>query len=175
MKKTTAKDLVYMALCVALNAVCAWITFPSALPFTLQTFSVFFTLLFLGDFRGSIAVSVYLLLGLVGVPVFSGFRGTEAFFEASGGYLAAFFVVGWIFPLFLKIKSRFSQGIVCALSLLFCYCFGTLWLVFVVGTAKSYSFVPLLTTFVLPYLLPDCAKIVLAFCLNRILKKRLKM
>ena len=69
-------DLTLCGIFAALLAICAWITIPfAAVPFTLQTFCVFAALGLLGGKRGTIAIAVYLLLGAVGVPVFSGFQG----------------------------------------------------------------------------------------------------
>ena len=68
-------DLAYTALFTVLLAVCAWITVPLTVPFTLQTFGVFAALGVLGGRRGTYAVAAYLLLGLMGLPVFSGFQG----------------------------------------------------------------------------------------------------
>ena len=76
MKKLTVRDLVLCALMAALLAVCAWISFPVLeIAYTLQTFGVFFALLVLGGARGTLAIFVYILLGAVGLPVFTGFRG----------------------------------------------------------------------------------------------------
>ena len=69
------RDLTYVALCAVLIAVCAWISIPAPVPFTLQTFGIFAALTLLGGRRGCYAVAVYLLLGLVGLPVFAGFQG----------------------------------------------------------------------------------------------------
>ena len=72
------RDLTYIAVSTVLMAVCAWITIPLPKPFvqfTLQTFALFLTLLVLGGRRGFYAMVVYLLLGAVGAPVFSGSRG----------------------------------------------------------------------------------------------------
>ena len=71
----TTKDLVYIALAAVLICVCSWISIPMAVPFILQTFAVFCVLELLGGRRGTIAVCVYILLGAVGLPVFSGFTG----------------------------------------------------------------------------------------------------
>ena len=71
-------DMAYIALFAVLMAVCAWITVPLPKPlvqFTMQTFAMFMALTTLGGRRGLYAMVVYLLLGAVGVPVFSGFRG----------------------------------------------------------------------------------------------------
>lgn len=75
MKKTKTAELAHISLCTALICVCSWIQVPFAVPFTLQTFAVFFTVMTFGIKKGLTAVVVYTLLGIVGVPVFSGFQG----------------------------------------------------------------------------------------------------
>ena len=72
-------DLAYAALFAVLLMVCAWINIPLTVPFTLQTFGVFAALGTLGGRRGTLAILAYLLLGLVGLPVFSGVQGGPAF------------------------------------------------------------------------------------------------
>ena len=64
-----------IALCAALLAPCAWLSIPTQPPFTMQTFGVFLTLLLLGARDGAIAIALYILLGAMGAPVFSGFNG----------------------------------------------------------------------------------------------------
>ena len=69
------KGMILCALFAALMAVCSWITIPYVVPFTMQTFAVFVALDLLG-WRGTlITVLVYMALGAVGLPVFSGFSG----------------------------------------------------------------------------------------------------
>ena len=83
--KIRTKDIAYIAVFVALLAVCSWITVPTTVPFTLQTLGVFLAVGVLGGQRGTLAILAYLLLGLVGAPVFSGFGGgAGAFFTPSG-------------------------------------------------------------------------------------------
>ena len=78
-KRNGTKDLAFIALMAALMAVCAWIIIPfSLVPFTLQTFAVFTALALLGGRRGTLSIALYLCLGIVGLPVFSGFRGGVA-------------------------------------------------------------------------------------------------
>ena len=87
------KGMILCALFAALMAVCSWITIPYVVPFTMQTFGVFLALLLLGGKRGTICMAVYLLLGAVGLPVFSGFRGgVGALVGSTGGYLVGFIV-----------------------------------------------------------------------------------
>ena len=56
-------DLTYMAVGAALTAVCSWISIPSTVPFTLQTFAVFCVLSLLGGKRGTVSIIIYILLG----------------------------------------------------------------------------------------------------------------
>ena len=94
-------DTVYIAFFAALIAVCSWISIPSEVPFTLQTFAVCVSVGLLGGKRGTVAVLVYIFLGLVGVPVFAGFKGgVAALAGATGGYLVALIFTGrfmWLF------------------------------------------------------------------------------
>lgn len=67
------------------------IPMPSGVPFTLQTFAVTLTAVILGGRKGSLALLIYLLLGAVGLPVFSGFKGgLHSFAGPTGGFLLSF-------------------------------------------------------------------------------------
>ena len=84
-------DIVYIAIGAALIAVCSWINIPTTVPFTLQTFAVAFAGYVAGRAKGTAAVAVYLALGCIGAPVFSGFTGgAEKFVSPTGGFLAGF-------------------------------------------------------------------------------------
>ncbi|MBR2187042.1 MAG: biotin transporter BioY, partial [Lachnospiraceae bacterium] len=69
--KINTLDLVYTAIGAALIAVCSFISIPTTVPFTMQTFAVFLVLLALGGRRGTASVFLYVLMGAVGLPVFS--------------------------------------------------------------------------------------------------------
>ena len=87
------KDIVNIALFTTLLAVCAWICIPTAVPFTMQTFAVFLAVQVLGGKKGTIVIGVYMLLGIMGVPVFSGgTAGIGSVMGPTGGYM-----IGWIF------------------------------------------------------------------------------
>ena len=176
--KNKAYDLVLIALFVALMAICAWITIPAAVPFTMQTFGVFLALLLLGGKRGAICMAVYLLLGAVGLPVFSGFRGgVGALVGSTGGYLVGFIVSAllmWALSGFAR-KRRWTLAASMALSLAACYAFGTAWFVIVsVRAGKAMTVGAALSMCVLPYIVPDAAKLWLACVLARRLKKFVK-
>ena len=124
-------DLVYIAVFAVLMAVCAWISTPKtpiSVPFTLQTFAVFAALTILGGRRGFWAVVVYLLMGLVGLPVFSGFQGGPGvLLGTTGGYIIGFIgsaLVYWLVT--AKLGNRMPVvACGCLLGLLGCNAFGT--------------------------------------------------
>ena len=113
-KRTGSKviDMVYIAMGATLIAICSWISIPTAVPFTLQTFAVFFVLLLLGGERGTLAILIYILLGAVGAPVFAGFNGgIGVLLGNTGGYILGFLFVGLIYMLFTKLFKKFSISI----------------------------------------------------------------
>uniref|UniRef100_UPI004057CACA biotin transporter BioY n=1 Tax=Agathobacter sp. TaxID=2021311 RepID=UPI004057CACA len=88
-----ARNIVFIALFAVMIAVCSWISIPTAIPFTMQTFAVFLTLNFLGGKKGTVSVCIYLLLGLIGLPVYANFTsGIGMLMGTTGGYM-----IGWIF------------------------------------------------------------------------------
>lgn len=164
------KNLTLIALFAALMAICSWISIPFAIPFTLQTFAVFLAVGLLGGRRGTIAVLVYILLGAVGAPVFSGFKGgVGVLLGNTGGYIIGFLTSAlavWV------IARFFGKGtVVLAISMLVgiavCYTFGTAW--FMVVYTRANGAVPLATVLswcVVPYIIPDLIKIALAVTLS---------
>ena len=168
-----------IALMAAVLCVCAWITVPFAVPFTMQTFGVFVALLLLGGMDGTLAVVLYLLLGAVGLPVFSGFRGGLGHLVGpTGGYLIGFLCTGLahvlLEPLIERRKGAARTALLFAEHTL-CYLFGTLWFVAVLGSrGQRYGFIAALGVCVVPYLLPDLAKILLADLVSRRVRKLLK-
>ena len=165
-EKSKVLDMVYIAISAALIAICSWISIPTAVPFTLQTFAVFFVLLLLGGERGTIATLVYVLLGAVGVPVFAGFSGGIGILLGStGGYIIGFLFVGLIYILFEKFfkKNIVMKIVALVLGLAVCYAFGTAWFMHVY--IKNSGEVGLLTVLgwcVFPFIIPDLIKMALA-------------
>lgn len=174
-------DLVYIALFAVLTAVCAWITIPMPKPmvqFTLQTFAVFMALSVLGGRRGTYAVVVYLLLGAVGVPVFSGMQGgLGVLLGSTGGYIIGFIAMALVYWL-VTAKLGESLPVTVAASVLglaVCYAFGTAWYLAVYTSANGpLSLMTALGWCVFPFILPDLCKLALAVVLSRRVKKFLK-
>ena len=171
-------DLAYMALAVAMLAVCSWICIPATISFTMQTFAVFLIVCLLGGRRGTLSVVVYLLLGAVGAPVFAEMSGgIGCLLGPTGGYLIGFVfsaLVMWAFERFLG-KKLWMYAVSMVLALIVCYAFGTAWFmhVYVGEDGSRAGLVTALSWCVFPYLLPDLAKIALALLIgsNKTLRK----
>lgn len=166
-----------MALCglfTAVLALCAWLSVPVGdMVITLQTFGIFLTLGLLGGKRGSLVILVYLLLGAVGAPVFSGFRGgLGALLGTTGGYIFGFMLTSLVYWLITAIKdtpaARLTAMIV---GLILCYCYGSWWYLTQYLSSDRVTLSMVLLKCVVPYLLPDALKLALAWFLTGRLKR----
>ena len=157
--------MTYCAIFSALLAACAWISIPLGdVAVTLQTFGVALALLLLGGKWGTVSILIYLLLGAVGLPVFSGFRGgIGALAGVTGGFLWGFLVFGLVF----RMLERFGKVPALIAGLLACYGCGCFW--FSVYSGGGLGLI--LLRCVVPFLIPDGVKLWLAFSLSRRLKK----
>lgn len=169
---TTAKrnilNLTYIALGAVLIAAGAWITLPiTAIPITMQTFAVFAVTLLLGGKRATASVVIYIALGLVGVPVFSSFRGGVGVLAgATGGYIVGFLTIPLIYWLFVSLfNEKYPiRALALAVGLAVCYLFGTAWYAIIfTGNAEKAGFAYALSVCVLPFIPFDLAKLALAF------------
>ena len=159
------RKLTRCALFAAMMALCAWIGVPLGhTVFTMQTFGVLLALGLLGGKRGTVSILCYLLLGAAGLPVFSGFRGgIGAILGPTGGYLWGFLATGLVF----WILEKWNRPIAMAAGMAACYACGTVWYMTYTGGALA----AVLAQTVLPYLLPDAVKLILALRLTRRLKR----
>ena len=160
--------MVLCSLFAALTAICAWISIPlPAVSFTMQTFAVLLTLGILGGRWGSLTIGLYLLLGIIGLPVFAGFRGGAAsLLEPTGGFLWGFLVGGLIYWILEKLGKL--PAMICTLVVVY-LCGSWLFSVYA-GT----DLLTAMTVCVLPWLIPDGIKLALAYTLSRRIGKHLK-
>lgn len=151
----------------ALMCLCAWISVPiGSGAFTLQTFALFLSLGVLGGRQGSVVCLVYLLLGTIGLPVFSGFRGgLGVLLGPTGGYLLGFLAAALAHWGISHLWGAKLPAAFWVLDLAVCYAFGTAWYLWLYAPGSGLSAV--LATCVLPYLLPDAVKLFLAWGLCR--------
>ncbi len=171
-------DLVYISIGAALIAICSWISIPTAVPFTLQTFAVFAVLSILGGRRGTISVAVYILMGAVGLPVFAGFKGgIGVLFGNTGGYILGFLLTGLIYILFQKFfgQKDLTDIIALILGLIVCYAFGTAWFMHLyLKNTGEVGLMTVLSWCVFPFIIPDLIKLALAFVISRRVKGVIK-
>lgn len=165
-KKLTAIDLAYIALFTALITICSWISVPMTIPFTMQTFAVFVAVGLLGTKRGTLSLLVYILLGMIGVPVFAGFHsGIGVLMGNTGGYIIGFILSTLIAGISIEKfgKKTWVMALAMVSGLIVCYIFGTVWFMYLY--AKTSGAVGVMTALgwcVLPYVIPDLVKICLA-------------
>lgn len=175
----SARDLAFMSLMSVIIAVCAWITVPAAVPFTFQTFGIFLTLCLLGGKKGLLSITVYILLGLIGLPVFSGFKGgAGVLFGATGGYIIGFLLIGITF---LIITKLFGEKIIPAIAALvigdiLCFAFGTIWYITVYNQKnEAIGLMTALGWCVFPFIIPDCIKLICAVFISKKIKSLIKI
>jgi len=99
-QKIKTKQMVLIALMTAVTCVLGPLSIPlpfSPVPISLTNFAIFLAIFVLGMKNGTISFIIYLLLGAVGVPVFSSFRGgLQVLAGPTGGYLIGFIFLALI-------------------------------------------------------------------------------
>ena len=170
-QRSKTYDLVYVSIFVVLIAVCSWISIPLTVPVTLQTFGVFIAVGLLGGKRGTLAVLVYILMGAIGIPVFSGFTGGIGILAGTtGGYIVGFLFSALLMwgmeKLFGKDTKVLAGSMILGLAV--CYAVGTLWFMAVYAASSGAAGIfTVLGWCVFPFIIPDIAKIVLALILTK--------
>ncbi len=168
----SAFPLTAAALFAALLAVCAVIAVPlplTAVPVTLLTLGVFLTGLLLPPRTAVTATVLHLLLGLVGLPVFSGMTGGPGtLLGPTGGFLLASPVAVWCIARLTGTSDAVHRvwSALCA-GLLLLDAVGVLWYCIVTGTAPGQA----VLLCVLPFLPADALKMAVAVTIRRTLGK----
>ena len=167
-KKLTTYQMAVTALMAAVMCVLGPLTVPiGAVPISLANFVICLTAWLLGPKFGTMSVAVYLCIGLIGVPVFSGYgAGLAKLAGPTGGYL-----VGYLLLAFIE-KSNGNpvvSGIGLVLGDAACYVLGTAWFVFQMQCELGYA----LSVCVYPFIALDLAKIVVSCVVGALLRKRL--
>lgn len=141
-------------------------------PISFTNLAIYIAVYALGCRKGTISYLIYLLIGLIGVPVFSAFTsGPAKFFGPTGGYLIGFIVLAIVSGMCIdRFPGRWDMhfaGMV--VGIVICYFFGTVWLAYMAGMSFSAAF----GTGVLPFVLGDLAKIFIALLAGPQIRKRL--
>ncbi|MDE6893304.1 MAG: biotin transporter BioY [Lachnospiraceae bacterium] len=144
----------------------------SPVPVSLGFFAVYLTVYILGMKMGSVSVLIYVLMGFVGVPVFTGFSGgIGKVLGPTGGYIIGYLFMAPIIGFFVdKWKTNYILIVLgMLLGTAVCYLFGTLWLAYQGGM----SFSAALAAGVLPFIPADIVKLILAVLVGEPVRRRL--
>ena len=170
--KTQTYTLAMVAVMTAVTCVLAPMSIPiGQVPITLTNLVIYFSLYLLGWKRGSVSVLVYILIGTVGVPVFSGFSGGLGKLAGpTGGYILGFLVMAVVAGLAVdhwNNRALHFLGMVVGTGL--CYALGTAWFCFSTHSSVQAA----LWTCVLPFIPFDLGKMVAAIVAGPVLRRRL--
>lgn len=109
------KKLIFSALCTSFIVIISQITIPLAtVPITGQTLAIGIVATILGSTYGTISVIIYILLGMIGLPVFAGFHsGIAVLLGPTGGYILGFIPAAYLTGLYIeKVGDSFFHGII---------------------------------------------------------------
>lgn len=151
--------IVLCAMCAAIMAVCAQITvpLPSQVPITLQTFGIALCAAVCGPITGTISTTVYLFIGAVGLPVFSGMKGGfDVLVGPTGGFIYGFIPMALLCG--LRMKNLPLRVVVSVGGLAVCYLCGAVQYSLLMST----DLISALTLCVLPFVLKDVFSIAAA-------------
>ena len=171
--RTNTKTLAMIGLMAALICILGPLSIPlpiSPVPLSLTHLPIYFSVYLLGMKKGTVSYLIYLLLGLVGLPVFSGFSGGPGkLFGPTGGYIIGFIFMAIICGFFIDRWS--DKWYLCLAGMLLgcsvCYLFGTVWLSY----QSKLSFSVALMSGVIPFIPGDLIKILITLPLGAALKK----
>ena len=161
------------ALMAAVTCVLAPLSVPiGPVPISLTNLVIYFTLYFLGWKWSAVSCLAYLLIGMVGFPVFSGFAGGLGKLAGpTGGYIVGFLpmavLAGWIID---RGGNRLVQLAGMVLGTAVCYAFGTAWYCFSAGVPAMAA----LGACVVPFIPFDLGKMLLAMAVGPLLRRRLE-
>lgn len=172
-KTLSIQQLAVIGVMAAVICILAPFSIPiGVVPISFTNLAVYIAIYVLGSRKGTISYLIYLLIGLVGVPVFSGFTsGPGKLFGPTGGYLIGFAFMALISGIFI---DRFSNKMyLCFVGMVLgtavCYLLGTIWLAYQAGL----SFQSALAAGVVPFIPGDLIKIVIATIIGPQMRKAL--
>lgn len=171
--KLPITDLCSIALCTAVTVIMAQITIPMPLgvPMTMQTFAIMLTSMILGAKKGALTALIYMLLGMIGLPVFSNFTGgIPCIVGPTGGFILSFPIMAYIIGLGVeKFKNQKRGFILCLIAgNVVNYIIGTILFSLVTGSTLAAGF----SACVLPFIPTTIIKAVLASVLGLKVRRR---
>lgn len=172
-QKTKTYEMAGIALMAALMCILGPMSIPiGVVPISFTNLVIYFAVYLLGGKKGTLSYIIYMLLGICGLPVFSGYSsGIAKLAGPTGGYLIGFIFMALLTGIIIK-KARYQLlvsilGMI--LATLVAYFFGTVWFVIQAKCTVAYA----LGVCVFPFLIGDFVKILLAAVICPVLRKQL--
>ena len=170
----SVKDITIIPLMTALICIFAPFSLPiGPIPLSLSTFAVYLAAGILGKKKGTLAVLIYILMGAVGLPVFSGFSGgIQKLFGVTGGFIIGYLPCAYISGYFITKaeEKKWLYPIGITLGTITCYTIGTIW--FMIQT--NISLLSALSTCIFPFIPGDIIKIIASTSIIYPLRKALR-
>ncbi|MDE6748141.1 MAG: biotin transporter BioY [Lachnospiraceae bacterium] len=170
--KPSTREIVYIGMFAAILAILSQISIPmpSGMPITLQTFAVALTGFVLSWKRGTVSTLIFILLGAVGVPVFSGLRGgVQVLAGHTGGFIWGFVFMVMFCGIGIMQENKTLGIMISFIGLAICHLFGVIQFAVVMKMDFLKSF--LLAS--APYLIKDAVSVILAYILGYRIRKSL--
>ena len=173
MKNTPINKMTKIAIITAITCIISPFSLSIVVvPISFTNFILLLSLYLLSTKESLISYAIYLLIGLIGIPVLSGFTsGPSKLFGPTGGYL-----IGFIFLILISgicVNKFPNKSILCFFSMIIgsivVYLFGSLWLAY----QAKLTLLAAVATGVLPFVLGDLIKIILVLLIGPILKKQI--
>lgn len=170
-KKFSTSTMAVVALMTAVLCVLAPFSIPiGPIPISLATLGLYLSVMILGRKKATLVCLMYLLIGFVGLPVYSGFMGGPAqLLGPTGGYLIGYLlltvIAGWFVDKFPKKRALCLLGLV--FGTMSCYGIGTIWL----AVQTKLDFARALMVGVVPFIIGDAVKIVVAVWIGEVIRK----
>ena len=167
------KQMALISLMTAVLCILSPISIPifiTPIPVSLGVLAVYLTAYILPPLQSLISVGLFLLLGLVGLPVFSGYSGgLGKVIGPTGGYIVGFLFTVYISSVFIHLKKgRLFDILGMIIGLIFCYSPGTIWFSYQQGK----GFIASLMLCVVPFLIGDAVKIIVSALIGPEILKR---
>lgn len=146
------------------------IPMPSGVPITLQTFAVALCGYVLGSKKGTLSIALYLIIGFIGLPVFTGMTGgIGKLFGFTGGFLYGFLFLAFFCGLGIRLQNKVLAVILGIAGLLICHILGA----FHYSLIAETGFVPAFLLVSLPYMVKDVLSVIGAYLVALVLRKSL--
>ena len=173
--KLSIQDLCLIGLFTAVLAITAQISFPMpfGVPITMQSFAVTLAGIVLGSRNGALSTFIYMLVGMIGLPVFANFMGGwQVLVGPTGGFILSFPIMAYLIGLGTELRAKkkctYWLGIILGTSLnLLC---GTLMFCVLTNSTLLVGF----TTCILPFIPASILKASLASMLGLSIRRRLQ-